>query len=308
MSSADHRPGSDERRQSEETEHAGGQLIVCPTPIGNLDDVTTRQCRALADADIIACEDSRRTGKLLEHLEIDRRDGRPRLVPYHEHNEQDAADRLERALERGRRIVLVSDAGTPGISDPGFELIRRATESGRTVTALPGPVAATVALTGSGLPMHDFQFRGFPPSGESARRQFLEEIDRSGLTTLVYESPKRLRQLVDDLVDICGEERKICVARELTKMHEEYLRGTARDVRATLRERNEVRGECVVVIGPGNGTEKEEGASQREIDQKILELLDREFSPRTIKEIVSEIYEVCRSDLYDRIHDLQQDD
>jgi 16S rRNA (cytidine1402-2'-O)-methyltransferase len=260
----------------------------------------------LADADVIACEDTRRIGKLLEHLDIERRDGHPRLVPYHEHNERDAADRLERALERGRCVVLVSDAGTPGISDPGFDLIHRATKEGMTVTALPGPVAALVALTGSGLPMHDFQFRGFPPPSESARRQFLEGIDRPGVTTLLYESPRRLVPLVDDLVEVYGEDRKICVARELTKMHEEYLRGTTRTVRATLRERDEVRGECVVVIGPG-GKEEGEGATDREIDHKIRELLDREFSPRTIKEIVSEVYDVSRSDLYDRIHDLQED-
>jgi 16S rRNA (cytidine1402-2'-O)-methyltransferase len=273
-----------------------------------LDDVTPRQRLALADADVIACEDSRRIGKLLEHLEIDRRNRNPRLIPYHDHNERTAADRLERTLERGRRVVLVSDAGTPGISDPGFELIRRATELGLEVTSLPGPVAAMVALTGSGLPMHDFQFRGFPPGSETARRQFLEEIDRPGLTTLMYESPNRLRQLLDAVVDVYGEERQICVARELTKMHEEYLRGTAGDVRSTLRDRDEVRGECVVVVGPGAGADENGGVTEREVDQKILELLDRNFSPRTIKEIVSELYEVSRSDLYDRIHGLQQDD
>ncbi len=307
MSSAD-RSGNDEKQQIGESSDRGEALTICPTPIGNLEDVTPRQRRALADADVIACEDSRRIGKLLEHLDIERRNGRPRLVPYHEHNERDAADRLERAIERGRRVVLVSDAGTPGISDPGFELIQRAIGTGRTVTALPGPVAAIVALTGSGLPMHDFQFRGFPPSSECARRQFLEEIDHPGLTTLLYESPNRLRHLVDDLVDVYGEEREICVARELTKMHEEYLRGAASDVRETLWTRDEMRGECVVVISPGDRAEKEKAAKNREVDQKIRELLARDFSPRTIKEIVSELYEVSRSDLYDRIHEIQQDD
>ena len=276
-------------------------LTVCPTPIGNLEDVTPRQREALSQAEIIACEDSRRTGKLLEHLGISREDGYPRLVPYHEHNEAEAAARLTNELRRGRDVVLVSDAGTPGISDPGFELVRSAAEAGVEITALPGPCASIVALSASGLPTNDFQFRGFPPSSAGKRRSFLEEIASKEMTTLLYEAPHRIEALLEEIAAVYGDEREICVARELTKLHEEYLRGSVREVRRELDTREQLRGEVVVVIEPvPNGSEKE-----ALVDEKIRELLGRELSSRTIKEVVSELYDVSRSSLYERIERIE---
>lgn len=282
-------------------------LTVCPTPIGNLDDVTARQRRALAEADVVACEDTRRTGKLLEHLGIDREDGRPRLVAYHEHNESEAAERLVKALRRGDDVTLVSDAGTPAISDPGFAIIRRVADADLPMTALPGPVAAIVALTGAGLPTDAFQFRGYPPAKATKRRSFLDAIEVPGVTTLLYESPHRIEELLADLVEVVGAERRVCVARELTKMHEEYLRGTAEEVYRTLCEREETRGEFVVVVAPPPDEADAGGVDEAAVAAKIRDLLDRGFSAKSIKEIIPEIYDVARSEMYDRIEDVKED-
>lgn len=279
-------------------------LIICPTPIGNLDDVTVRQRSALSEADVVACEDTRRTGKLLERLGIDRSDGVPRLVAHHEYNEGDASERLGRALRRGRDVVLVSDAGTPLISDPGYELVRLAVRESVEVRSLPGPSAALVALTASGLPAHAFQFRGFPPETAERRREFLLDIDGEELTTVLYESPGRLADLIADVAGALGEEREVCVGRELTKVHEEYLRGPAGEVLEELRSRERIRGECTVVIGPAP---EEVSDEWQEADRKIEELLDKELRARTIKEIVSELYDVPRSELYDRIQRLDDE-
>lgn len=279
-------------------------LTICPTPIGNLDDVSARQRDALAGADIIACEDTRRTGKLLEHLGIERTEGQPRLVPYHEHNEREAAQKLLEPIRKGESVVLVSDAGTPAISDPGYELVRRVVEANLPMTALPGPVAAMVALSASGLPTDAFQFRGFPPSKSGKRRSFLEEVETTELTTILYEAPHRVRELVADIVDVYGADRRICVARELTKMHEEYLRGGASEIVDELDDREEIRGEFVVLIGPG----AEVKADDEIIDAKIEELLARGLSHRTIKEVIAELFEIPRSELYERIEAVEESD
>jgi len=279
-------------------------LTICPTPIGNLDDLSSRQRSALREAEIVACEDTRRTGKLLEHIGVDRSDGSPQLVPYHEHNESEASERLLRALRADRDVVLVSDAGTPLISDPGYEIVQRATATdGVEVRALPGPSAALVALTASGLPAHDFQFRGFPPESEQTRRTFLRDVDGASVTTVLYESPGRVVDLLSDVVEEYGGGRALCVGRELTKMHEEYLRGEASEVLAELESRDDIRGECTVVIAPRPEGEQPRGES---VDRKIRELLDRGLSARTIREVVAELFDdVSRSGLYGRIEEVE---
>lgn len=278
-------------------------LTICPTPIGNLDDVTPRQRRALAEADAIACEDTRRTGKLLEHLDIDRAGGSPRLVRYEEHNEREAAEQLVDMLQRGADITLVSDAGTPALSDPGYRLVRRAVEVGIEITSLPGPAAAIVALVASGLPTDAFQFRGFPPSTRSSRRDFLERIEHAELTTVLYESPHRLEELFEDMEAIYGASRRAVVGRELTKAHEEYLRGTVGELHEIIASRDRIRGECTVVIEPTPETE----TSDEVIDAKIRELLENGMRSRGIKEVVDELYDVSRSSLYDRIEDMRRE-
>jgi len=279
-------------------------LIICPTPIGNLDDVTPRQRSALEGADLIACEDSRRTGKLLSLLGIERQDGSPRLVPYHEHNAQEAADELVGELTRGRRVVLVSDAGTPAISDPGYRLVRRAVEAQVEVTALPGPVAAMVALSASGLPTDSWQFYGFVPTSSDGRVATLEEAEGAKMTSIYYESPKRIEALLEDVVTVCGADRAVCVGRELTKMHEEYVRGSADEVRREFAGRDSVRGECVLVVGPGAAESGE--SADIEVDELIASMLDAGCRSRTIKDVVSQVHDVARSEMYDRIDEVRQ--
>ncbi|MFB6262601.1 MAG: 16S rRNA (cytidine(1402)-2'-O)-methyltransferase [Bradymonadaceae bacterium] len=278
-------------------------LTICPTPIGNLDDVTPRQREALRTADVVACEDTRRTGKLYERLGMPREDGEPRLVSYRDENELEAAERLGPALEAGLRVVLVSDAGTPGLSDPGYRLVRIAHEVGASIESLPGPFAAAVALVASGLPTDSFQFLGFLPSDD--RRGRLRRADERGLTAVVYESPHRLVDLLDVIEDVCGADRTVCVAREMTKMHEEYRRGSVTDVRAEfVAEEGEPKGECCVVVDAAADTGA--GASEAEIDEKIRELLDRGLTPRSIREILPELFDVSRSSVYDRIESVRE--
>ncbi|MFU8806620.1 MAG: 16S rRNA (cytidine(1402)-2'-O)-methyltransferase [Bradymonadaceae bacterium] len=274
-------------------------LIVCPTPIGNLGDVTQRQREALAAADVIACEDTRTTGKLLELLGIERMEGRPVLWSYHEHNERERVAGLLERLSGGEKVVLVSDAGTPTISDPGYRLVDAARKQGIEVVALPGPVAAMVALSASGLPTDRFFFEGFLPQRQGARRTRLEAIGGLGVTTIMYESPHRLLALLEDVEEVLGAAREVCVGRELTKLHEEYIRGPVHDVRGELARRDKIRGECVVLMAPELAREPADQDAQ--IDAKITELLDEGMRPRSIKEIVSALFDTPKSQIYSRI-------
>ncbi len=219
-----------------------GKLIICPTPIGNLEDLTPRVRQALQLADIVACEDTRRTGRLYEQIGLDP----PRLVSYHEQNELDSARRLAQRIERGDRVALVSDAGMPGISDPGFRLIRACVERGLEVEVLPGPSAAVTALVASGLPTSSWRFEGYLPR----RKGELERILLSPETVVTFESPKRLPASLGALAALAPD-RDAAVCRELTKMHEEVARGTLAEL--ARRYRGEVRGEVVLVIGPAAG-------------------------------------------------------
>jgi 16S rRNA (cytidine1402-2'-O)-methyltransferase len=275
-------------------------LTLCPTPIGNLDDVTERQRAALSGADIIACEDTRRTGKLLELLGIERVEGHPALRSYHEHNAEDRRPQLLAELRDGASVTLVSDAGTPCISDPGYRLVRDARDEGLAVTALPGPFAGLVALVASGLPTDRFVFCGFPPASSSARRTHLEEQAGCGATTVHYESPHRVVALLDDIATTCGPDHPVCVARELTKMHEEYLRGAASELADELRARGELRGEFVVVCGP---VEAGEGASVDWdlVDAHIDRLLGEGVRTKALSAILSELHPVSKTEVYQRV-------
>lgn len=220
-------------------------LYVVSTPIGNLEDVTHRAARVLAEADRVLAEDTRRTGVLLQHLAI-----RTPLVSLHAHNEAARSERVLEWLDRGETLALVSDAGTPLVSDPGERLVRDVVAAGHDVVPVPGPSALLAALVGSGLPSGGFTFLGFIPRTGRARTEALSRIARSDLTTVVYESPNRLVKLLGDLVASCGGERPVVVARELTKLHESFVRGTVAEVLEHYRARSSIRGEVVVVIGP----------------------------------------------------------
>ena len=219
-----------------------GRLTVCPTPIGNLEDISERAMRALAEADVVACEDTRRTGLLFERLEIER----PRLVSNHEGNEAERARQLAQAIERGAKVVLISDAGTPAISDPGYRLIQECIDRTLEIEVLPGPSAVITALVASGLPTDRWRFEGFLPrrSGE------LERVLGGGETVVAFESPRRLPDSLAALAALAPD-RPAAVCRELTTIHEDVVRGSLAEL--ARRFRSEVKGEIVVVIGPAAG-------------------------------------------------------
>ncbi|MBU3741239.1 MAG: 16S rRNA (cytidine(1402)-2'-O)-methyltransferase [Candidatus Kapabacteria bacterium] len=219
-------------------------LLLVPVPIGNLDDVTKRALKALRDADVIVCEDTRATGSLLRHYNIVPK----RLVSNHEHNERERAAEIVRWLREGRDVVLVSDAGMPGISDPGYRAVRACLDAGLNVSALPGASAVITAVAASGLPTDAFAFAGFPPQ-KKGRRAWLEAALMRPETTVIYESPHRLASLLEEIRAVAGADRQVVVARELSKLHEEYIRGTAGEVHEQLANRPSIKGECVVLVG-----------------------------------------------------------
>ena len=219
-----------------------GTLYLVATPIGNLEDVTQRALRVLAEADVVACEDTRRTRLLLDRYGI-----RTKTVSYHEHNERERAAQLCARVEAGGRVALVSDAGTPGISDPGFRLVRMAAERNLRVEPVPGPTAFVAALVASGLPTDEFYFGGFLPARAHARRLRLEQLRALPATLVFYEAPHRIAQLLADAREILGE-RSAVVARELTKVHEEFARGLLSELADRFASEEAARGEMVVVI------------------------------------------------------------
>ncbi|HXP09988.1 MAG TPA: 16S rRNA (cytidine(1402)-2'-O)-methyltransferase [Acidobacteriaceae bacterium] len=220
-------------------------LYLVATPIGNLEDITLRALRVLKEVDRIACEDTRQTQKLLNHFDIS-----TPTVSYHEHNEQARTVELIALLQQGGRIAVVSDAGTPAFSDPGFELVRAALAAGVRVIPIPGANAALNALVASGFDTERFLYVGFLAAKPGARRTELETLasTNAGLTLVAYEAPHRILDTLTDVEAVWGEQVRVVVARELTKIHEEYLRGTAREVRQTLSSRERVRGEIVLLI------------------------------------------------------------
>ena len=218
---------------------ATGRLVVCPTPIGNLEDLTPRVRRALEEADIVACEDTRRAGRLYERLEI----RPPRLVSNHDQNESERAPQLAQQIERGAKVALISDAGMPAISDPGYRLIRTCIDRDLEVEVLPGPSAIPVAVVVSGVPADKWRFEGYLPR----RAGELERVLRSAETVVAFESPRRLPASLAALAALAPD-RPAAVCRELTKLHEEVARGTLGEL--ARRFRSDVKGEIVVVIAP----------------------------------------------------------
>ena len=229
-----------------------GTLFLVATPIGNLEDVTTRALRVLREADLVAAEDTRHTRRLLEHFGIP-----AQVVSLHEHNERARAASLVERVQSGQDVALVTDAGSPGIADPGYPVVRAAVAAGVRVESVPGPSAVITALQVSGLPTDAFLFAGFLPPKGAARRRRLEELSAHRETVVVFESPHRIEACLTDLEAVWGE-RPIALARELTKLHEQVLRGTAGEVRAALRAEWK-RGEMVLVLGGLTRAERSRG-------------------------------------------------
>jgi len=230
-------------------------LYLVATPIGNLDDITLRALSTLREVDMIASEDTRKTGLLLKHFGI----SKPQIA-FHEHNEQRAGQHIEDLLKQGKSVALVTNAGTPGISDPGYTLVRRAINAHIEVTMIPGPTALIMALVLSGLPVHSFTFRGFPPRRSGLRCRFIE-IDKEAPHTLIfYESPYRLEPFLQDALEVLGD-RKAAVANDLTKMFECVQRGTLSSLLQWVQQQPKLKGEFIVVIA---GMAKEERKGENE--------------------------------------------
>jgi 16S rRNA (cytidine1402-2'-O)-methyltransferase len=263
-----------------------GELIVCPTPIGNLDDLTPRARDALVSADFIACEDTRRTGGLLDKLGIR---PAPRMISIHEGNEQARATELAQQMERGARVALVSDAGMPAISDPGFRLIRRCYERALDVTVLPGPSVIPVALVASGLPTDRWRFEGFLPK----RSEAMEQVLRSDVTVVAFESPRRIGDSLAALAAIAPD-RRAAVCREMTKMHEEVSRGTLAEL--ARRFRSDVKGEIVLVIAPA-ADEKHDQDVGFAVDA-LRHLVQSGARPRAAASVVAALTGTRANDLY----------
>ncbi|MCL4854916.1 MAG: 16S rRNA (cytidine(1402)-2'-O)-methyltransferase, partial [Bryobacteraceae bacterium] len=237
-----------------------GTLFVVSTPIGNLDDLTFRALRVLKEAGVIACEDTRHTKKLLDHYGIKRP-----LVSYHEHNENERAVELVGRLQRGESIALVSDAGTPLLSDPGYRIVARARQEGIPVVPVPGASALLAALAASGLPTDAFHFAGFLPPKPAARRKLLESLRDEHATLVFYEAPHRILEALADVEAILGQ-RDVVVARELTKVHEEFLRGTAAEIRQSLAARGSVKGEITLLVARGRQASAGSGSVEEAVD------------------------------------------
>ncbi|REC96523.1 16S rRNA (cytidine(1402)-2'-O)-methyltransferase [Kushneria indalinina] len=276
-----------------------GALYVVATPIGNLDDLSRRAMDTLAQADLIAAEDTRHSVRLLDHIGV-----RVPLVSLHEHNETSRIERIRQALDEGQRVALISDAGTPLISDPGYRLVQALRAADYTIIPIPGPSALITALSAAGLPTERFLFEGFLPAKSSGRRQRLGDVVELPVTLVLYESPHRIRQLLEDIEIVCGE-RPVVIARELTKTFETFLQGTARELLERMAEdADQVRGEFVVMMAPAPEREHTD-SSQIDADQLLSSLLEEGVGVKQSASVATRVLGGRKSDWYQRAQTLK---
>ena len=266
-------------------------LHVVATPIGNLGDITLRALATLAAAETVLCEDTRTSGKLMERFAI-----RTRLSPYHEHNAQKVRPEILERLKHGATIALISDAGMPLVSDPGYRLVKEAVEQGIPVTACPGPSAVLTGLALSGLPTDRFLFAGFVPQKQGERMKLFAEFAKLKATLIFFESPHRIVETLNDLSTALPG-RRVAVTRELTKLHEEVLRGAASEIAAELSARAAVKGEITLLVGPPEG---EEQASEADLESAITEALAAMPASKAASEVAKR-FNLNRSDIYQMI-------
>ncbi len=276
-----------------------GTLYICATPIGNLDDMTFRVIKCLQSVDLIAAEDTRNSIKLLNHFEI-----KTPMTAYHEFNKYDKARALVQELLNGKNIAIITDAGTPCVSDPGEELVRQAVEAGITVTSLPGPVAAVTALTISGLPTRRFAFEAFLPTEKAdkkERQRILEELRTETRTIILYEAPHKLRATLQDLSEVLGSGRRISLCRELTKRHEEAIRTTLGEAIALYKEQ-EPLGEYVLILegrSPQSITEEAQaGWNAVPLEEHMQHYLDQGLAEKEAMKLVAKDRGISKRDVY----------
>jgi 16S rRNA (cytidine1402-2'-O)-methyltransferase len=266
-------------------------LVLVGTPIGNLSDLAPRAVQALAAADAICCEDTRRTGRLLKHAGV----ARPALIVVNDHTEVRAIARVLDRLDRGERVAVVSDAGMPGISDPGERLVRAAVDAGHPVEVVPGPSAAVTALVTSGLPTGRFAFEGFLPRKGSGRTSRLAELAAEPRTVVLYEAPHRVARTLADLAATCGAGRRVSIGRELTKLHEEHWRGTLAEAVAWATA-SEPRGELVLVV---DGAPPPPAVDAGRIEAALADELDDGASARDAAATVAQVFGVPKRRAYE---------
>jgi 16S rRNA (cytidine1402-2'-O)-methyltransferase len=273
------------------TNGSKGRLFVVGTPIGNLEDITLRAIRTLKEVDLIACEDTRRTQALLNHYQI-----RTPTISYHEHNEMTRAPELVIKLEEGNNIALVSDAGMPVVSDPGFRLVHLAVRHNIAVVPVPGASAFVAALAASGMPVDNFRFLGFLPSKKAARRKALEELKTATKTLVFYEAPHRVLEMLRDVGEILGD-REVVLAREVTKVHEEFLRGTVSGLLEGAKGKT-MRGEITLLVGTASAPGENRPANsliKREIEKLMAE---RGLDERAALKAAAKARGISRSEAY----------
>nr|WP_312846317.1 16S rRNA (cytidine(1402)-2'-O)-methyltransferase [Marinobacter arenosus] len=272
------------------------------TPIGNLDDLSPRAAAILARVDVVAAEDTRHSGRLLQHLGLQKR-----LVALHDHNERDRAGSILDELARGRSVALISDAGTPLISDPGYVLVREARNRGFTVSPIPGPCALVAALSAAGLPTDRFLFVGFLPAKRTGRRAALEPLRKESATLVFYESPHRILDAMGDISAVLGESREIVLGRELTKTFETFYSGTVAEVLGALEaDPHGTKGEFVVMIRGADpvGSEGDESALDTDL---LIKLLLPELPVKKVAKLAAELSGRSKNELYQRALELKQD-
>ncbi|GGD28304.1 ribosomal RNA small subunit methyltransferase I [Pontibacillus salipaludis] len=273
-------------------------MYIVPTPIGNLEDITYRALRILSEVDEIAAEDTRQTKKLLTHFDL-----HTPLTSYHEHNKYNREDYLLHALQSGKKIAIVSDAGMPGVSDPGFEIVKRAIEEDISVVVLPGANAALCALVGSGLDTTRFSFYGFLPRKKKERKEELERLSKDAGTLVFYESPHRLKEMLKALQEEFGD-RQVVLARELTKKYEEYIRGTASEV-LEWAHTEQVRGEfCIIVEGRQSQEVESESNWWDELSlvEHVEQYVERGQSSKAAIKQVSVDRKISKREVYQAYH------
>lgn len=270
-------------------------LYVVATPIGHLDDITRRAAQILTEVEVCCCEDTRHSKRLLDHL-----GARPKLVSLHEHNERERIDFILSLLEQGQRVALISDAGTPLISDPGFPLVRAVTQAGFEVRPVPGVSAVTAALSVAGLPTDRWVFEGFLPAKPGQRQHRLQQLRAETRTVVIYESSHRIERCLDDIVDIIGADRPLCVGRELTKQFETLLRGSAAEIRTRVStDADQRKGEFVVMIG---GASEADAPSQTQLDaDRLMAVLAPLMPPKQAAATLVDLIGGRKKDWYERI-------